>query len=364
MNKVTTINLNGRAYQVEETGYEALRRYLDQAAEKLKDNPDKAEIMADFEQAVADKCDARLSARKNVVTAAEIEEVIKAMGPVDSGTSGASASKDGNTGNVATGTTAPKRLYRIYEGSMIRGVCSGIAAYFNIDATLVRALFVILTLLTGGGWIVAYIVMVIVMPVARTADDVARAHGEPPFTAQDFIDRAKTEYAKFASDPNVSKDEWKQKMRDWKYEARARRHAWRDEWRKERHERRCGDWHDEHGHCHGGAAAIVGGIISAVLWIVFLFAAWTFLVHGMVFGYAIGTGHPIWVTLVFLFLVFWLVSLPFKAMGWRHYRHRHCGGGGIWPLFSLILLFYVASLLFPPVHTAWEHVVAYLQTKR
>ncbi|MDR3581978.1 MAG: PspC domain-containing protein, partial [Candidatus Pacebacteria bacterium] len=61
MNKVATINLNGRAYQVEETGYDALRNYLDRAAEKLKDDPDKAEIMSDFEQAVADKCDARLS---------------------------------------------------------------------------------------------------------------------------------------------------------------------------------------------------------------------------------------------------------------------------------------------------------------
>ena len=79
--------------------------------------------------------------------------------------------------------------------------CMGIAAYFNIDVTLVRALFVILTILTGGGWIIAYLVMIFVMPVARTADDVAQAHGEPPFTAQDFIDRTKAEYAKFAADP-------------------------------------------------------------------------------------------------------------------------------------------------------------------
>ena len=116
MNKVATINLNGRAYQVEETGYDALRKYLDQAAEKLRDDPDKAEILADFEQAVADKCDARLSPRKNVVTAAEIDEVIKAMGPVEAGTGG----EPSKTENADHGSTAaaPKRLYRIYEGAM------------------------------------------------------------------------------------------------------------------------------------------------------------------------------------------------------------------------------------------------------
>jgi hypothetical protein len=56
MNKVTTINLNGKAYQIEEAGYELLRKYLDQAAKKLEGNPDKDEIMGDFEHAIAEKC--------------------------------------------------------------------------------------------------------------------------------------------------------------------------------------------------------------------------------------------------------------------------------------------------------------------
>jgi hypothetical protein len=100
-----------------------------------------------------------------------------------------------------------------------------------------------------------------------------------------------------------------------------------------------------------------------VLWVIFVLAVISFLAHGVVFGYAIGMGHPIWVTLLFLFLVFWLISLPFKAMAWHHHRHFH-HDGGIWTLLSLVLLFYVASLLFPPVHTAWETTVTYLQRVR
>ena len=41
MNKVITINLGGNAYQLEEGGFDALRAYLETAAARLKDNPDR-----------------------------------------------------------------------------------------------------------------------------------------------------------------------------------------------------------------------------------------------------------------------------------------------------------------------------------
>ena len=47
-----------------------------------KDNPDRAEIIADLEQAIADKCRRFLGPHKTVVTAAEVEQIIREMGPV------------------------------------------------------------------------------------------------------------------------------------------------------------------------------------------------------------------------------------------------------------------------------------------
>jgi len=82
MRKVTTINLNNNAYQVDEEGYEALRRYLEDAARALASNPDRAEILADLEQAIADKCRLTLGAHKSVVSTAEIERILQEMGPV------------------------------------------------------------------------------------------------------------------------------------------------------------------------------------------------------------------------------------------------------------------------------------------
>jgi phage shock protein C len=54
-------------------------------------------------------------------------------------------------------------LYRKSKDNMIGGVAGGLADYLNIDATLVRILFVLMVLVGGGGLIV-YIIMWIVLP--------------------------------------------------------------------------------------------------------------------------------------------------------------------------------------------------------
>ncbi len=56
-----------------------------------------------------------------------------------------------------------KKLYRDEFNKVIGGVCKGIADYFEIDVTLVRALFLLALILKGGG-VLIYIVLLIVMP--------------------------------------------------------------------------------------------------------------------------------------------------------------------------------------------------------
>jgi phage shock protein C len=56
-----------------------------------------------------------------------------------------------------------KRLYRTREGHIVAGVCSGIAAYFGIDTTLVRLAFAVFTIFGGVG-ILVYLIAWIVIP--------------------------------------------------------------------------------------------------------------------------------------------------------------------------------------------------------
>jgi len=56
-----------------------------------------------------------------------------------------------------------KKLYRSTTDKMLGGVAGGLADYFDIDSTLVRVLFIVIVFLGGGG-IIAYIILWIVVP--------------------------------------------------------------------------------------------------------------------------------------------------------------------------------------------------------
>lgn len=56
-----------------------------------------------------------------------------------------------------------KRLYRNPQDKKLAGVCSGIANYFDIDPTVVRLAWVLLSLFGGSG-VIAYIVCALIIP--------------------------------------------------------------------------------------------------------------------------------------------------------------------------------------------------------
>ena len=56
-----------------------------------------------------------------------------------------------------------KRIYKNREKKMLCGVCAGLAEYFDIDPTIVRVLWAVVSLGYGIG-LLAYIVCAIVFP--------------------------------------------------------------------------------------------------------------------------------------------------------------------------------------------------------
>jgi len=56
-----------------------------------------------------------------------------------------------------------RKLYKSRTDVKLDGVCAGVAKYFNWDATLIRLLWVVLTL-AGGSGILLYIICALIMP--------------------------------------------------------------------------------------------------------------------------------------------------------------------------------------------------------
>jgi phage shock protein PspC (stress-responsive transcriptional regulator) len=367
MNIVINVNLNGNAFQLEKNGYDALHAYLENAARQLEGNPDQTEIMADIERAIADKFRALLNAFKTVIVSSEVDAVIAEMGPVQGGeTTGEGTPAAGPTGpaaSTATGSAATpgvKRLFRVNQGAMIAGVCNGLAAYFNIDVTVVRILFVVLTMFTWGAALLLYFIMSMVVPLAESPADKAAAFGGGPSTAEDFIRRAKEGYyegTRTFRDPQAHR-EWKrrfrQEMRGWrgnfKREVRANAFQWRQNW-----------------HAHWGQpnawwfALPFIGFLKTVITLAGLVAVALLIANGSVLGMSLPTGIPIWVGVVFLLLAINLVVWPLRMMRSSIYYSGGYGPGGhcmtgmaffspaVW-LAVMVLSIWVADHHWPAVH--------------
>ena len=349
MNKVITINLNGNAFPLEEDGYEALRSYLDTAAQRLDGNPDKDEIIRDIEQAIAEKFRAILNAYKTVVVTKEVESVIAEMGPVqDPSTPTGEPSSTGSDAHAAEGHAGPeesqppkaedptarppRRLHKIKDGAMIGGVCNGLAAYFGIDVTLVRIAFVLLLLVYGTG-VLMYILMMIIFPEAVTPAEKAAAFGGA-HTAQEFIRRAKAGYyegTKTFTDKKARR-EWKRKFkdemrgwkRDFKREMRENAPQWGRPWSQPPQ--------------HGLAAWIVFPfllIARVLLAVLGICAVISLICTGAVFGLFLPFYAPLWVGIIFLIIVYKILVWSFKAMHQAYYFPGPYGSRHFSPFFGM-----------------------------
>ena len=436
MRTVITISLNGNAYQLDAVGFDALRAYLQVAEQRLAGNPDQHEILADLEQAIADKCNRYLGSHKNVISSEEVAEVLREMGPVDGGASesaaqgagaaaagvgagpGANAGRAytadeyaeavgeswtaGNGGTATSGATAGgaaggaatdgaawgaaaaggapgpasasgaagadaqqqaalRRLYQIKDGAVISGVCKGLAAYLNIDVAVIRVLFVVLALVTGGVWILVYIVMMFVIPFAQTSEQHAAAHGWP-FNAEEVIARAKSHYAAFKDSEKWRRQQWREQRRMWK----DQRKQWRDE---RRAWERAGSsqgvpppppppWSSAPPSNATYSSQVVNGVVTplidlvgAVLFIAFLVALFSIATHHRVFGWTLPWDMPGWIGIVALIVLYKVIASPLRQARYSSYYGAPLGQGwvALWGvLVWLALVTFFAWL-------AWQH---------
>ena len=336
MNKVITINLNGNAYQLEEDGFEALRKYLESAGRRLEGNPDKAEIIADIEQSIGDKFRALLGVNKTVVVAKEVMDVIAEMGPVQDASGGGDEpagadAAQGNPESAAQGAApgTPKRLYKIRDGAMIGGVCNGLAAYFGIDVTIVRIAFAFAAFMWGSG-VLLYLLMMIILPRAETSAEKAAAYGAPS-TAEEFIRRAKAgSYGgmKTFGDQKAYREwkwQFKREMRqhknDFKREIQQNIHKWSHDWRR--------PWQGRpQGHADSWIAGSFMTLLITIVSILGLCAMLSLIFTGSVFSFTLPAGMPLWVGIILLFLAFHIIKWPLKAA--RHSIYYHGEGPGYW----------------------------------
>jgi len=176
MKKIININLSGRVIPIEDSAYEKLQNYIESLRKYFANEEGRDEIINDIESRIAELLDEKIRKGASTATEADVEEIITSMGKVEdfeaeevaeAKDSNQQSGQQGNQQSQNYSYTEKKsrgRLYRDSSDKFIGGVCSGIAAYMNVDPAIVRILFAIITFGGFGLGFLAYIILWIILP--------------------------------------------------------------------------------------------------------------------------------------------------------------------------------------------------------
>lgn len=179
MNKVFYINLGGYPLSIDEDAYELLDKYIQKLEKHFERSEGKEEIIADIETRIAEISLEHVKGGQ-IVNIRAIKYAIDMMGAPEEfegsamDTENPKEQKSGSEFKINPG----KRLFRNPDDKVIGGVCSGISVYFGIKDPIWLRIIAVLLLFSGFG-VMAYFILWIIMPEAKTSADRLAMRGEP-----------------------------------------------------------------------------------------------------------------------------------------------------------------------------------------
>jgi phage shock protein PspC (stress-responsive transcriptional regulator) len=168
MKKIININLSGRVIPIEDSAYEKLQGYIESLRRYFANEEGRDEIINDIESRIAELMNEKVRKGATAITDADVDEIAASMGrPEDFEAQAAESTETTQQAQQQYDYAERKtrrRLYRDTSDKFIGGVCSGIAAYLNVDPAIVRILFAIISFGGFGLGFLAYIILWIVLP--------------------------------------------------------------------------------------------------------------------------------------------------------------------------------------------------------
>ncbi len=229
MKRTINVNLGGRPFQITEDAYTRLDDYLKSIAACLKNNEYGEEIVADIEARIGELCDERLKqSHAGFIDIELVNEMINRMGNPE-----AMVEEDDEQPQTAEANEKPKnsddnkekeykeffkniklekKFYLNKEERMIGGVVAGIAAYLNVDVTILRIIMVFLIAAIGFIALLAYLIVWAIAPTAETTTDKLRMQGIEP-TPENIADRLTNEESKAKCSDNKAEVAKKERLK-------------------------------------------------------------------------------------------------------------------------------------------------------
>lgn len=197
MKPTVRVSIGGLAFNLEEEAYRILNNYLASLKKHFHGNPESDEIIGDIEIRLSELLQMRIKGNDSAVSESDAQEIINIMGnPKDFDDNQDAFAEEESTTQKENfeysqknepQDSYKKKLFRDQDNKILGGVFSGLGHYFNIDPTILRigivGLLLLLNILSvrGAGTVVlAYIILWIVMPAAKSFSQKLAMTGADP----------------------------------------------------------------------------------------------------------------------------------------------------------------------------------------
>jgi len=165
MEKVFQIHLAGMLFTIEEVAYQQLKTYLDKLHIHFAGN---SEIVQDIEARMAELFARRVGSAKVTLLVIDVQEVTAILGNIDQMDAHGDIQEKAEP-KAPLNKPQHHKLRRNPDDQNLGGVCSGVASFFDVDPVLIRVLFILLLVAYGSG-ILFYLILWIILPVAKGDD--------------------------------------------------------------------------------------------------------------------------------------------------------------------------------------------------
>jgi len=203
MKKTIAITIAGILFYIEEDAYQHLYAYLESVKAHFASFAEHEEIIADIESRIAEQfLEHKQGSKENIVIEAEVKKLITTMGNVEDFGDVEQSSDPSSAASSYNQKT--RRLFKNPDDVVIAGVSSGLAAYYGVDAVVVRIIFVTITLFGGGG-VLLYLILWLVIPEAKTATEKLQMRGEA-ITLESVNEMVKDKVQEFKKNSEPSRE--------------------------------------------------------------------------------------------------------------------------------------------------------------
>lgn len=171
MKQIVTIRLGHYVLKADDDAAEHIQFYTELLRKKYSTEEGGFEIINDIEERIGELLQQKqIKQQRSFTTLEDAKEATGQMGHIDD---------TSNPVNESNAETQRKRLFRDPDNKILGGVLSGLSAYFNIDPTIVRLIWV-LSVLTFGFGVPLYIILWVIVPEANSMSEKMMMHGKTP----------------------------------------------------------------------------------------------------------------------------------------------------------------------------------------